>query len=289
MKKFIQLNNFWILGFFTAFIYSCNTKHRVWVGENNEQKIFNLKYGEEKKQKMDIFLPSNYSAETPVVLIVHGGAWKLGRKENMIKIQKFLHENNLPTANINYRLVKKKKNLTHKNQLEDIAAAIGKFNNFSEKTQLSKDNFVILGESAGAHLALLYGYKNPGHIKKIISLSGPTDFYSETYLNSNYSKYSSPTIEDVVGVQFNRENLSEEFKKASPIANVSDVPTLIFQGEKDFLVHKNQGLKLDSVLTSKGIEHRLIFMENTGHVPRFWSKKKRDSLIFPAILDWIEK
>jgi acetyl esterase/lipase len=69
-----------------------------------------------------------------------------------------------------------------------------------------------LGESAGGHLALLYGYQNPDKIKKIISLSGPTDFYSPEYLNSFYSKYSSPTIQKVVGTKFLRKNLSEEFK-----------------------------------------------------------------------------
>ncbi|WP_449398907.1 hypothetical protein [Chryseobacterium wanjuense] len=33
-----------------------------------------------------------------------------------------------------------------------------------------------MGESAGGHLALLYGYQNPEQIKKIISLSGRNRF-----------------------------------------------------------------------------------------------------------------
>jgi len=289
MKKLILKYHFFVLGCIGFLLNSCNSRFRVWVGTNNQQKIYNLKYGEHKRQKMDVFLPSNYPETVPVVIIVHGGAWKYGRKEHMIQIQKMLFENNIPSINMNYRLVSKAKNITYREQLEDIDAAIIKFNSLAEKAELKPDNYIILGESAGGHLALLYGYQNPDKIKKIISLSGPTDFYSKEYLHSFYSKYSSPTLQKVVGTKFDRKNLSEEFQKASPIANISNVPTLLFQGNTDFLVNQHQGLALDSALTTQNIPHKLIFMKNTGHAPRFFSKKKRDSIIYPNILEWIKK
>jgi len=259
------------------------------VGTNNQQKIYNLKYGEHKRQKMDIFLPTQYAVDSPVVLIVHGGAWTLGKKEHMIQIQKMLFKNNIPSINMNYRLVSKAKKITYREQLEDIGLAINTFNSLAEKAELQPNNYIILGESAGGHLSLLYGYQHPDQVKKIISLSGPTDFYSKEYLNSFYSKYTSPTFQKVVGIKFDRKNLSEEFQKASPIANISNVPTLLFQGNTDFLVNQHQGLLLDSVLTEKNIPHKLIFMKKTGHVPRLFNKKKRDSIIYPNILEWIKK
>ena len=285
MKKLILNYHYFILGLIGLVLNSCNSKFRVWVG-NNSQKVYNLKYGEDKHQKMDIFLPENYLQNAPMVMIVHGGAWKYGRKEHMIQIQKMLFENNIPSINMNYRLVKK--GITYREQLEDIGLAIEKFNSLAEKSELLPNNYIILGESAGGHLALLYGYKNPERIKKIISLSGPTDFYSDEYLQSFYSKYTSGTIQKVVGTKFKRKNLSLEFKKASPIANVSSVPTLLFQGNTDFLVNQKQGLALDSVLTKMNIPHKLIFMQNTGHAPRFFNKTKRDRIIYPNILDWIK-
>lgn len=286
MKKLILQYHFFVLGLISFVLNSCNTKFRVWVG-NNSQKVYNLKYGEHKKQKMDIFLPENYPQDSPVVLIVHGGAWKHGNKEHMIHIQKMLFKNNIPSVNMNYRLLSK--GITYKEQLQDIDFAILKFNSLAEKAELLPNNFIILGESAGGHLALLYGYQNPDKIKKIISLSGPTDFYSEEYLSSFYSRYTSRTIQKVVGEKFKRKNLSEAFKKASPIANVSNVPTLLFQGNNDFLVNHKQGLALDSVLTEKKIPHKLVYMKNTGHAPRFFSKKKRDTIIYPNILEWIKE
>lgn len=286
MKKLILKYHFFVLGCVSFVLNSCNTKFRVWVGTNHDQKIYNLKYGEHKRQKMDVFLPSDYPEDSPVVLIVHGGAWKYGRKEHMIQIQKMLFRNNIPSINMNYRLVSK--TVTYRHQLEDIGLAIQKFNALAHKAELQPDHYILLGESAGGHLALLYGYRHPEQIKKIISLSGPTDFYSPEYLHSFYSKYSSPTIQKVVGTKFHRQNLSDEFRQASPIANVADVPTLLFQGNQDVLVSQKQAKALDSVLSARQIPHKLIFMKNTGHAPRFFSKTKRDSIIYPNILEWIK-
>lgn len=287
MKKLILKYHFFVLGLISFVLQSCNTKFRVWVGTNNEQKIYNLKYAEHKRQKIDVFLPSDYPEDAPVVLLIHGGAWKYGRKEHMIHIQKMLFNHNIPSINMNYRLVSKSKKVTYREQLEDINAVITKFNELAGKAELQPDNYILLGESAGGHLALLYGYQHSDRIRKIISMSAPTDFYSGEYLQSFYSKYSSPTVQTAVGTRFQRKNISEEFRKASPIANISNVPTLIFQGNQDFLVNKKQGLALDSALTARNIPHKLIFMENTGHAPRFFNKKKRDSLIYPNILEWI--
>lgn len=289
MKKLILQYHFFVLGLIGFMLSSCNTrKFKVWVGTNNDQKIYNLKYGEHKRQKMDVFLPSNYPANSPVVLIVHGGAWTLGNKEHMIQIQKMLFNHHIPSINMNYRLVSKSKKITYREQLEDIKSVIAKFNELAGKAELQPNNYILLGESAGGHLSLLYGYQHPDQVKKIISLSGPTDFYSPEYLNSFYSKYSSPTIQKVVGEKFDRQNLSEEFKKASPIANISNVPTLFFQGNTDFLVNQKQGFALDSALTAQNIPHKFIFMKKTGHAPRFFNKKKRDRIIYPNILDWIK-
>ncbi|WP_435522698.1 hypothetical protein [Chryseobacterium indoltheticum] len=79
MKKLIRNYHFFVLGLIGLVFNSCNSKFRVWVGKDS-QKIYNLKYGEHKRQKMDVFLPADYPKDSPVILIVHGGAWKYGRK-----------------------------------------------------------------------------------------------------------------------------------------------------------------------------------------------------------------
>ena len=125
----------------------------------------------------------------------------------------------------------------------------------------------------------------PDQISKLISLSGPTDFYSDHYLKSSYHQKTKGIFQRVVGEKYSPENL-ESFKKASPLHEVSNVPTLIFQGDRDFLVNRKQGISLDSVMTAKNFPHEFIYMKNSGHVPRF-VKKKRENIIFPAILKFI--
>lgn len=283
MKNLVYNYHFWIMGILGMIFQSCSTKFKT-VENEGSKKIYNIQYGPEKRQRMDVFLPKNVDSEKPVVMIVHGGAWKFGHKEHMKMIQDFLFKENIPSININYRLLKK--GILYTDQISDIADAVKKSNELAPSWNLKPNNFVLLGESAGGHLALLYGYKNPEHIKKLISMSGPTDFYSENYRASKYGKRTQGIFQKVVGEKF--QNNAESFKNASPVANVSSIPTLIFQGDRDFLVNKNQGLALDSVLTVQKIPHRLVYMEKSGHVPRF-VKWKRDSIIFPNILSFIKE
>jgi hypothetical protein len=66
------------MGCISFLLQSCNTRFRVWVGPDGQQKIYNLKYGEHKRQKMDIFLPKDYAVDSPVVLIYmeEPGLWE---------------------------------------------------------------------------------------------------------------------------------------------------------------------------------------------------------------------
>lgn len=281
MKKLVLNYHFWAMSALGMIISSCSTKYKA-VEENGAKKLYNIQYGADIQQRMDVFIPAEQKADSPLVMIVHGGGWKFGRKEHMKMIQNFLFKNNIPSVNINYRLLKK--GVSYEEQVDDISKAISKTTELSENLPIKPDNLVLLGESAGGHLALLYGYQNPTKVTKLISMSGPTDFYSEDYRNSKYYKRSKTVFQFVVGEKY-AENL-EAFEKASPISHVSEVPTLIFQGDRDFLVNKSQGLALDSVLKAKKIPHKLVFMKNSGHVPRF-RKSKRDSIIFPNILEFV--
>ena len=285
-----KLSYFLLLLFFSVFISSTQAVENLpskTVIENQSKKIYNLPYGPHKRNIMDVFLPADRPEDTPLVMIIHGGAWKMGRKEHLMMIQDYLYRHNVPTASINYRLLSK--GLTYKDQLADIDQAVKKTQSMLSEWHINPDKVILLGESAGGHLALLYGYSHPNRVSKLISLSGPTDFYSENYRNHFYYKYTHGVFEDVVGEKFDKRNLSDKFKEASPVAHVSQVPTLLFQGDRDILVNKQQGLDLDSALTKNNVPHELVYMKNAGHVSRFFNKKLRDSVILPNILKWVKK
>lgn len=285
IRNKINTFRFWLMSATLAVIASCSSQNRT-VTKGNSQKIYNIKYGGHPRNVMDVFLPNHYNADSPVVFMVHGGGWTIGRKEHMWNVRNALFKEGLPLVSINYRLVKK--GITYKDQLEDIDSAVRFFRENSKIWNLNPDNLVLLGESAGAHLVLLYGYSHPQLVKKIVSMSAPTDFYSENYIKSPYRWYTYRTFQKVVGEKYSAQN-TEKFRQASPVANVSPVPTLLFQGDRDFLVYKKQGFDLDSVLTSKGYPHKLVVMKNLGHVPRITNPKKFKSLVLPAMLKFIKE
>lgn len=282
----LALNKFLVLTAAGLSLASCSTSFKT-VDIGASRKIYNLKYGEHPRNVMDVFLPEEKNPATPLVMIVHGGAWMFGQKEHMWNVRNYLFKNHIPTASINYRLLKK--NITYREQLEDIGKAVQFAKENAPGWNLHNQGIILLGESAGGHLALLYGYQHPEEIKKIISMSGPTDFYSDVYRKTTYYRLSKGTFQKVVGAKYSDTGSDEKFKAASPLANISDVPTLIFQGNTDLLVNQSQGKALDSALTARGFRHEFVYMKGSGHVPRLFNPKVRNGLVFPSILKFIRE
>lgn len=250
-------------------------------------KEYNLSYGKDKRHRMDLFLPA-FRDNKPLVVIIHGGGWILGDTWDLRMVQNFLHRKQYPTASITYRLANKK--INYKDQLADISQAIEFLKKNTQKYHLPSAPYIVLGESAGGHLSLMYSHEHSENVLKIISMSSPTDLYSEAYTNKKfYHWYTKGVMSVAVGDKYRwGDKIPESFKEASPLFHLAHKPTLVFQGTTDLLVNKAQGLALDKALTKANIPHRLVVMNGAGHVPRFqpsWRKK----VIFPEILNFIER
>ena len=50
------------------------------LSADQAHKLINLTYGTDARNKMDVYLPANRTAETPIVILIHGGAWISGDK-----------------------------------------------------------------------------------------------------------------------------------------------------------------------------------------------------------------
>ena len=48
-----------------------------------ETTMVDVSYGNHQMQKYDIHLPAGRDSATPVILMIHGGAWKAGQKEEL--------------------------------------------------------------------------------------------------------------------------------------------------------------------------------------------------------------
>lgn len=225
----------------------------------------NVSYGTDPEQKLDIYLPALRTDKTRLLIVIHGGGWNLGDKSDFDNfITEFQKE--LPgyaLANLNYRLVKKTGNY-FPTQENDINSAITFLKNKTAEYNISQD-FIYLGISAGAHLALLQGYKHNDVIqpKGIVSFFGPVD------LEKLYVNYADSTIPAQLQYIMNAtlDTNPNIFFESSPINYVTSksAPTLMLHGDQDNLVPVEQAYMLQDKLEAAGVFNKLVIYPGQGH------------------------
>lgn len=200
------------------------------------------------------FYPSLVKGKQPCVIMVHGGSWAGGDSQQLPELNSYLSARGYNVAAINYRLAPKWQTPA---PVEDIKNAIIYLKEHAAELNIDTTNFVLIGRSAGAQIALLAAYtlKEP-------DLKGVVDFYGPADMVWGYSIPSNPLIMDsrkvmgdYIGGTF--KQVPQKFYACSPIEFVSrqSVPTLIIHGENDVLVSREHSRKLDAKLTQEGIKH----------------------------------
>ena len=226
--------------------------------------MLNVSYGTNSQQKMDVYLPATRSTtDTKVMIMIHGGAWNSGDKVDFNEYVDSLKKREPTYAifNINYRLANVS-DLFPAQEL-DIKAAVEFIYNKRQEYKIS-DKFVLVGASAGAHLALLQGYKysTPVKPKAIIDFFGPTDLID--MYNNPPNALVQPLLVAVTGVTPTANTL---YTQSSPINFISSQspPTMILHGGTDIVVAPSQSVLLDTRLQTAGIIHQYFFYPTEGH------------------------
>jgi acetyl esterase/lipase len=226
--------------------------------------MLNVSYGTNSQQKMDVYLPAiRTTATTKVIIMIHGGAWNSGDKTDFNEYVDSLKKREPTYAifNINYRLANIS-DLFPAQEL-DIKAAVEFIYNKRQEYKIS-DKFVLVGASAGAHLALLqaYKYSTPVKPKAIIDFFGPTDL-TDMY-NNPPNALVQPLLVAVTGVTPTANTL---YTQSSPINYISSQspPTMILHGSTDIVVSPSQSVLLNTKLQSAGVTHQYFFYPTEGH------------------------
>jgi acetyl esterase/lipase len=223
-------------------------------------------YGADAKQRMDIYLPANRTTSaTKVLVLIHGGGWTTGDKADFAVMIDTLKKR-LPDYaifNINYRLAAWPNNLFPTQEMDTKAAFEFIYNN--RATFLVSDKFVMMGASAGGHLALLHTYKytTPVKVKAIVDFFGPTDMVD---LYNNPGSVSQLAIAALMsGTPTSNPTL---YQSSSPINYVSATtsPTIVIQGGLDPLVNATtQSQALVTKLSSFSVPNQYVFYPTGGH------------------------
>ena len=225
----------------------------------------NVSYGTETDQSMDVFLPAGRSVDTTkLIVLIHGGTWSSGDKADFNSYITSLKQvrPGYAIVNLNYRLVSILGN-TFPAQEEDVKKAIEFIVSKRQEYKIS-DQVILLGASAGAHLATLqaYKYESTIKIKALIDFFGPTD------LTKLYDDATNGQVQTVLAfVTGTTPDINPDlYFNSSPInfVNAQSPPTLILQGQLDPLVPYRQSENLKDKLASFGVPVSYFLYPNQG-------------------------
>lgn len=274
-KSFITILCFLSLFFLWT---GCKEK-KVTLGKNiSFDKEENISYGKDPEQTMDLYLPHHeISKKTDAFIIIHGGGWRGGDKSQLTFFTLSLMQQ-FPDhifMNINYRLATAASNGIP-NQTDDIEKAVG----YLQKKLKYSPRLIVLGNSAGAHLSMMYAYHfdHQKRVKAVVNIVGPSNLSDPGF--ESYQDYSF-----VKNFLVDSKTVPAGMSKtsfASPVSWIdsASAPTLSYYGNRDQIIPLSQKIKLDSVLIQNKIKHE-TYEFNGGHLD--WDKAPNDQFLINKI------
>ncbi len=276
MKKFKLFSLLFVS--FSLLLTSCENKKKPseQVIEYENYTLYqDVSYADEYRNRFDIVFPKEVTSKEGVLVLIHGGAWVAGDKENCRDLMiEYSLKYKISVASIGYEYASER--VHYFDLLTDINEALNGIKETASKVDYSLNKVMLMGGSAGAHLSLLYGYKmrtiSPLTVKGVISLAGPSNLTDENFFNGEGDLQNSITsaIEKISGTNL-KDGISDDEKSklldASPIKyiNANTCPTLIAHGEKDDVVPYSNAITLKEKLDSLNIKNDLVSFPTSGH------------------------
>lgn len=134
-----------------------------------------VSYGEHERQRIDLYLPGEGGEEAPLVLFIHGGGWAFGSHERTQAKPLHFTRGGYAFASAGYRVLP---DAPVEEQAADVGAALQALRAEGHAAGFDADRIVLMGHSAGAHLAALvatdprYAGDAFGAIRGVVLLDG---------------------------------------------------------------------------------------------------------------------
>ncbi|PBQ30831.1 alpha/beta hydrolase [Sphingobacteriaceae bacterium] len=228
-----------------------------------QPEIFTYKKLPERELHLD-FYKAALSGKRPCIIVIHGGSWAGGDSKQLPALNSYLSNVGYHVAAINYRLAP-----TYKSPapVEDTKEAMQYLISHAENLNIDTTNFVLLGRSAGAQIALVaaYTFHDP-NVKGVVSLYGPADMVWGARIKSNKLVLNTDKVfTDYLGALI--DVLPEKYHEASSFdfAEQNSPPTLLIHGPNDALVSYYHSVRLNEKLESKHVPHYFLNLPWATH------------------------
>ena len=260
------------------------------LGETSALVARDLTYAEiSSAQMLDIYLPQG-DGPFPLIIYVHGGAFKFGDKRENEAVSAFgpVLTAGYALASINYRLSGEAK---FPAQIQDVKTAVRWLHAHAATYQLDPQRFGAWGASAGGHLVALLGtsggvasLEGPelGHadqssrVQAVVTWYAPIDFLQmdaqlakSVHCGPGALTHNNPDSPESELVGGPIQDIPEVVRTTNPTSyvNKSTPPFLIQHGTADCVVPPQQSqLLYDTLLPLLGPEQvEVIYLTNASH------------------------
>jgi acetyl esterase/lipase len=146
------------------------------------EKSADIAYGDDPRQRLDVYTPVKTSSPAPVVVFFYGGSWNKGERADYAFVGSALASRGIVTVVADYRLYPQVRYPTF---LEDSAAAVAWTNSQIARFGGDAEHIFVMGHSSGAYNASMVALDkrwleksdlSPNIVRGWIGLAGPYDF-----------------------------------------------------------------------------------------------------------------
>jgi len=238
---------------------------------------------------LDLYLPPEGGAKKPVVVFIHGGAWRSrtardgGAFRDFPAVLASVAARNYVVASVNYRFSGE---AHFPAAVQDVALAIRWLRSNATRFDIDTNRFVAWGSSAGGQIAALLGtacgrplIEPAGTPAASAGAQGPLpsscvqgviDWYGLVDLESDGKDLGKPDVPDYVSTYLGCELLhcpAGWARSASPFPYIDakDPPFLIQHGAADVTVSPSQSKRLYDALRAAGVPAELVIYPGVAH------------------------
>jgi len=233
------------------------------------QTFLDISYGPDKENTLDISLPEGRTLDTPVIILVHGGAWTGGDKSDFSFLRGYFSDRGYAAISVNYRLARIK-GAGIRNILDDMEHVIAYVKGKSGDWTFSRDVIFLAGHSAGGHISLLYSFSRAavGTIRGVISFCGLSDLTDRelekflSRLHENQLPHVKKPFDRIGFIAGPDRNMHIAY---SPLFIIRDIPVLLVCGKMDDIIPWSQSANLHKKMKERGFDSTLLVYPDMGH------------------------